>query len=270
MKNSSVLVALILLSLSYGCAGAGTVSRPAALPEAGPQFLAGYLAPEALPDSSLILPPPPGAGSAAQALDEELNRGLQTLRGTRRWSLAAQDADTTFPQAAGIFSCAVNAPLSERDTPHLYLLLRRTIADAAQSTGKAKARYRRPRPFAVNGQPICTPENQKYITDGSYPSGHATVGWAWALILTEIAPERADAILARGLAFGDSRAICNVHWPSDVAAGRVMGAGTVARLHADPRFQADLSAAKAEFADLRSKGAPPQRDCAAEAAALAP
>jgi acid phosphatase (class A) len=270
MKNYSVSVALILLSLSSGCAGGGALSRTADSPVAGPVFLTGYLAPAALPDSSLLLPPPPAAGSAAQALDDELNREYQALRGTRRWSMAARDADTTFPQAAGIFSCAVNAPLSERETPHLYLLLRRTIADAAQSTGKAKNRYSRVRPFVVNKQPICTPETQQYITDGSYPSGHATVGWAWALILTEVAPERTDAILARGLAFGESRAICNVHWPSDVAAGRVMGAGVVARLHADAAFRSDLEAARAEVAALRSKGAPPLRDCAAEAAALAP
>jgi acid phosphatase (class A) len=87
--------------------------------------------------------------------------------------------------------------------------------------------------------------------------------------LSEIAPKRSDAVLARGLAFGESRLVCNAHWYSDVAAGRIMGAGTVARLHADPGFRADLDAAKAEFADLSERGLKPQRDCAAEAAALA-
>ena len=48
-----------------------------------------------------------------------------------------------------------------------------------------------------------------------------------------------------------------------------MGAATVARLHADPTFLADLEAAKAEFAALRAKGVPPTGDCQAEAAALA-
>jgi hypothetical protein len=48
-----------------------------------------------------------------------------------------------------------------------------------------------------------------------------------------------------------------------------MGAATVARLHADPTFLADLEAAKAEFAALRAKGVPPTGDCKAEAAALA-
>jgi len=51
--------------------------------------------------------------------------------------------------------------------------------------------------------------------------------------------------------FGQSRIICNVHWQSDVNQGRIMGAATVARLHADPGFLADLEAAKAEIAALR-------------------
>ena len=105
--------------------------------------------------------------------------------------------------------------------------------------------------------------------DGSYPSGHTAIGWAWALILTEIAPDRADAILARGRAFGESRNVCNVHWHSDVVEGRFMGAAAVARLHADPAFRADLEAAKAELATVRAKGLKPSRDCDAEAKALA-
>jgi acid phosphatase (class A) len=45
---------------------------------------------------------------------------------------------------------------------------------------------------------------------------------------------------------GISRVICNVHWQSDVDAGRMMGAAAVARLHADEDFLADLRKAKAE------------------------
>ena len=116
---------------------------------------------------------------------------------------------------------------------------------------------------------MCTPEERKSLLEsGSYPSGHAAAGWAWALILAEIAPERLDAILARGLAFGESRVVCNVHWESDVAAGRILGAGVVARLHADAGFRQDLEAAREEVAAARAKGLKPRRDCADEAAAL--
>jgi len=105
--------------------------------------------------------------------------------------------------------------------------------------------------------------------NGSYPSGHTAIGWAWALILSEIASEQMDAILAWGWAFGESRLVCNVHWQSDVAEGRVVGASAVARLHTDFTFREDLEAAKAELRTVRARGLKPMRDCTAEAAALA-
>ena len=102
--------------------------------------------------------------------------------------------------------------------------LRRTLTDAGLSTYTAKNNCRHKRPFKVNENPVCTPEEEEKLRkDDSYPSGHTALGWAWALVLAEIAPDRADAVLARGRAFGESRIICNVHWHSDVVQGRFMG-----------------------------------------------
>jgi acid phosphatase (class A) len=100
----------------------------------------------------------------------------------------------------------------------------------------------------VNNTPICTPEEEDGLRkDGSYPSGHTAIGWAWALILAEVFPEQTDAILERGKEFGVSRNVCNVHWYSDVVAGRMMGAATVAKLHANKQFMIDLEVAKQEL-----------------------
>jgi acid phosphatase (class A) len=264
-----ILLVLACIGIIAGCAGFERQSKPAAVPEIHPGILAGYLKPESLPNSLMLLPPPPAAGSAALALDEELSMKSLDLRGTPRWELAIEDANLMFPEAANTFSCALGIPITENDTPHLYILLRRTLADAGLSTYPAKNHYQRTRPFVLNKKPTCTPEEEAHLKkDGSYPSGHTALGWAWALILSEIAPDLADAILARGRAFGESRMICNVHWHSDVVEGRFMGAAAVARLHADPNFRAELDAAKAELASVRAKGLKPTRDCQAEAEAL--
>jgi len=274
MKNFSILFALVTVlasvALTMGCASSGRLSQPAAVPELRPGIPAGYLSSKVLPNSLALIPPPPSSGSAALTYDEEVNRKGLSYRGTPRWTLATEDANMLFPQAASVFSCALGVPITEQDTPHLYMLLRRTLVDAGLSTYAAKNHYSRTRPFVVNKEPMCTPDEEKFLlTNGSYPSGHAAFGWAWALILSEISPEQTDAILARGRAFGESRVICNVHWQSDVIEGRFMGAGTVARLHADVTFRADLEAAKAELVAVRTKGLKPLRDCAAEAAAMA-
>jgi acid phosphatase (class A) len=259
---------LVSLAITVGCSGSKSQNRPAVL-EIRPGILAGYLKQEVLPNSQAILPPPPKSGSAGFALDDEASRRSFVLRNTMRWEQATDDAVLMFPQAAESFSCALGIPITEMNTPHLYLLLRRTLADTGFSTYNAKKYYQRKRPFLLNNEPICTPNEFEFlVSNGSYPSGHSAIGWAWALILSEIAPERADAILIRGRTFGESRVICNVHWYSDVVAGRMMGAATVARLHADPAFQAELKAAKAEFDALRARGREPDRDCEAEGDAL--
>ena len=265
-----LLLVLVSVAIIAGCASYDGRSKPAAVPEFRPGLLVGYLSPIALPSSLALVPPPPATGSAAFALDEEISRRSFALRDTPRWLLAISDADLAFPHVAGTFSCAVNAPITEEDTPHLYMLLRRTLTDVGLSTYTAKNHYNRTRPFVRNKEPICTPDKKALLEkDGSYPSGHTAVGWGWALILSEISPEQTDALLARGRAFGESRNVCNVHWHSDVIQGRLIAAGTVARLHADPTFRADLEIAKAELAAVRNKGLKPTRNCSAEAVALA-
>lgn len=240
--------------------GAVTVSDPARgvapglVEEIAPGLLEGYLSPEDLPNSLELLPPPPAEGSAAFALDQERSRQNMALRGMPRWDQAVKDANLHFPEAAESFSAVVGIPITEEATPRLSMLLRRVLTDAGLSTYAAKNHYVRARPFMMNGEPICTPEDKEgLIKDGSYPSGHTAIGWAWALVLCEIFPEHTDAVLARGRAFGESRMVCNVHWQSDVNEGRFMGAATVARLHADPEFLADLEAAKEEAAAIRTR-----------------
>ncbi|MFV0477125.1 MAG: acid phosphatase [Parahaliea sp.] len=222
-----------------------------------------------LPDSAALLPAAPAQDSALQTADEEANLAYQDLRGGQRWNLAVRDANLYFPAAAETFSCALNLPIGEQQTPFLYRVLRRTLADAGLSTYGAKNKYQRIRPFMVNNLVSCTPDEEEALRkDGSYPSGHTTIGWTWALLLAELAPERKDAILQRGWAFGESREICNVHWNSDTDMGRIMGSSAVAALHSNAEFKADFAQAKREVTALRKSGAVSFLNCAAEKRAL--
>jgi acid phosphatase (class A) len=261
----------LCLALGGVLAAAAALADPApATPEKQPGVVTGYLAPTALFDSAALLPPPPPEGSAPLAMDQAISRDAARLQGSPRWRQAGMDANLSFPWTAGAFSCALDAPITPRDTPHLYELLRRTAADAHAAAHAAKERYNRPRPFLVNKGPTCTPGAEEHLAqEGSYPSTHATIGWIWALLLAEASPDQGQAVLARGQSFGQSRVVCNAHWESDVIEGRVLAAATVARLHADPNFIGDLEAAKAEIGAARAKKLPPLRDCKAEAAALA-
>lgn len=269
-RAAIVLAALVL-------AGCQTAPVPPTSPEVvgefrpGSGYLKGYLDPKQLPNSLALLPKPAAEGSAEQAADLAIHRATRALRDTPRWALAAVDNNLKFPKAGETFSCALDLPISAEATPHLTMLLRRTLLDAGLSTYGAKDHYKRQRPFAALKESTCAPQEEAMLSkDGSYPSGHSAVGWAWALALAELAPDRANALLQRGHAFGQSRVVCGVHWQSDVDNGRVMGAAAVARLHADPTFQAQAVLARQEIEQARAKGQKSPLNCAAEAAALQP
>lgn len=214
-------------------------------------ILEGYLSKDESPNSLELVPPPPQKGSAAFQLDQEIAAKYVALKDEARTEQATQDAVLAFPEAVAAFNIVLDLQISEETTPHLYMILRRTLADAGLSTYAAKNHYQRKRPFMVNNTPICTPYDEAALRkDGSYPSGHTAIGWAWALILAEVFPGQADVILERGKQFGISRNVCNVHWHSDVVYGRMMGATAVAMLHSNTDFMVDLKLAKKEVTAL--------------------
>ncbi len=255
--------------LLAGCAAVEPVVPPTELPEIRPGYVAGYLTPEQLPNTVALLPPPPAAGSAALAADEEMYRATRKLKDTPRWALAASDAELRFPHATEFFQCALGIAISAEATPHLNMLLRRVRMDSSRANDKPKDHYKRARPYQVTKDPSCTPKEEARMKPDSFPSGHASIGWAWALTLAEVAPEKADAVLARGYAYGQSRVVCGVHYKSDVEAGRIVGAASVARLHTDPVFTAQVALARKEVQAAWAAGSKPKVDCEAETRALA-
>jgi acid phosphatase (class A) len=271
MKTQFLPIVVILLTASLvACSSTGPRTvLPEQVSEIAPGLVQGYLTKEEQLDSKVFAPPAPAQGSARQAMDDAVSANTEALRGTERWQSAIRDADLSFPAAAGTFSCALGIPVSEADTPWLYMLLRRTLTDIGLASYTAKNAYNRERPFMVKGNHTCTPGDEDALRkDGSYPSGHTGVGWGWALILTELAPDRAEVILARGRAFGESRNVCNAHWYSDVVTGRMVGAAAVAKLHSSDEFLEAMTAARAEIDSAREMGLTPVADCAAEAEAL--
>lgn len=269
MKNLFTSAALMALAALAACqtnapGTSGVATPPTTLEEIGELregsgFMNGYLGPRRLPDSAALLPPPPAEGSAAWLADLEAYQTTRALRDTPRWSQAQADNELRFPQATRAFSCALGVDIAEDATPHLYTLMRRTLADAGFSTYGAKQLYQRTRPFALLEEESCVPEEEEQLReDGSYPSGHTALGWAWGLVLAQLAPERADALLKRGYEFGQSRMICGVHWQSDVDAGRIMGAAATAKLQSDPVFLAQAELARAEIEAAWAAGAVPE------------
>lgn len=222
------------------------------------------------PNLVALLPPPPAAGSPAAEADQIASEAFLKLMDTPRWDIAILDAAMRAPGGATVFSCAANIPISEETTPLTMRVLRNTGIDIAMATRAPKKHYQRKRPFMTNEQPVCTPSGLRFLQkDGSYPSGHSSAGWAWGLLLAELIPDKADALVERGWHFGQSRAVCNVHWQSDIEQGRIVGSAIVAKLHSNRAFRAAMADARDELAKVRSQNLPVGRDCENEATALA-
>ena len=242
---------VLWLSILFGASAVSSASEidvTAPAPDIGHGLVQGYLHDQKPIDSVVFVPAPPETGSKWQAADDAISQDTMKLRSSARWDLAAQDAVLTFPEAAGIFQCSLGMKITEERTPALYRLLQRSLTDFGLATYPAKKAYQRPRPFLINGEDICTPGDFELLkTDGSYPSGHSAIGWGWALVLSQLAPEHAEQILARGRAYAQSRIICNVHWKSDTEAGMSVGSAAFARLQNDALFQATMAAAREEI-----------------------
>ena len=265
-------LALLIAGCTAAVAAPDSISTPVAAPtpqgqrvlfDMGPPYFPGPL-----PAGETLVGAPPAAGTDAMSRDERLSAAGLALYGSERFKLAARDADLGPGGVPGAFSCTAGVTISDAATPAVMHLLRRADADFGTSTSGVKKLYNRPRPFTVNNKPTCTPDSEEALRhNGSYPSGHSAIGYGSGLLLAAVFPDKAAALTRRGIEFGESRRVCNVHWESDIEAGRDFAAATFARLQSDPTFRDDLAKAQAEARTLGSASTP--ANCSIEAAALA-
>lgn len=223
-----------------------------------------YIADIYRPDMMQVLPPPPTTGSPADQDDRATFRETRKLQGSDRWSIAAKDVtDDRFTT----FACAMGMRLSPATAPALARVFDRM--GGGLLINPVKEAYAKRRPYLNQDLPICEPKTAHLAGNGDYPSGHTTAGWSTALVLAELLPEKATAILARGRAFGESRYICGSHSRSAVEAGFLSGASLVATLHASPAFRSDMALARKEMERLRKSAPEPQTtQCVVEGKAL--
>jgi acid phosphatase (class A) len=245
-----------------GSALIATVAVAQALQTALPQ---GYLGADK-PDILATLTPPPKAGSPRAEADRKMFRATRSLQGTPRWDLAVSDNSASY---LTLYRCALGVEISAEKTPKLLTLIRRVGRDASDMGNGAKAALNHPRPFLIDKGPTCIPKTDPSLQNPDYPSGHSTIGWTFGLLLAELAPDRAQPILVRARAFGESRMVCGVHNMSAVDAGRMTAQIALTAEHGSPAFRRDLEEARTELAAVRAATpAPDAAACAKEAALL--
>lgn len=207
----------------------------------------GYLSADEVEAIVTAVPPPPVAGTPAAKAEDELYRYLYRGTGAQRWQLAREDDAALYPR----FTAQLGFRPDRATAPALVALLNRVAADTLAVADKAKVRLPRLRPFQVEALArVCgqaaPPRPDAAARGTSYPSGHAAAGWSTALVLAEVAPAGAQAIIARAVSYGQSRVVCGLHFPGDVEAGHFVGSAVIAKAFEKPAFRRDLACARRE------------------------
>jgi acid phosphatase (class A) len=186
-----------------------------------------------------LLPPPPAVGSAEQQEEMALLVRLQQERTPAMVAFALADAERSVFRFADV----VGPQFTAETLPVTAAFFKAVKETGDHVLERAKKHWDRPRPYASN--PEITPCVPK-PGNASYPSGHSTFGTLVSIVLANMLPEKAVALAARAEQYRFNREIGGVHYPSDVAAGRIAGTVIAAFLFHNPEFQKQYAEARAE------------------------
>ena len=223
--NKIKLSSGILLSLFLCACSTAPAKRNARAYQAGHYLTQAQIAGETVP-----LPPAPG--SAQEKADMAAVRDWNVKRSTQQVDAARAQADETYDSLFGEVS-----PFTKPITPEAAAFLKRVEEDVEIPVAALKKQYGRPRPF------ITDPVNVKPCAEAghnSYPSGHTTLAYTYALLLSDLAPQRRAQFEAYAAQAGLNRVVCGVHYPSDVEAGKGLAGEIYSDLSKNPAFKADM------------------------------
>jgi acid phosphatase (class A) len=110
----------------------------------------------------------------------------------------------------------------------------------------AKEFFAHPRPFDLDSHLSSVCGMKPGAAKRSYPSGHATVGYLSALVLTMMAPEKGQIIRARADEYAHTRVVCGDHYSADLPASKEAAELLIGAMLGSRKFQEEFLAAKAE------------------------
>jgi len=191
------------------------------------------------------IPPAPAAGSPTDQAD--LAEVLKRQASRTPAEIAEAMFDKSF-RLEIVTNGVLNSNFSPQNFPITFKLLQHVNEDESLLNSTLKNKYARPRPFAAHAEvhPLFK------VDQFSYPSGHSSGSHTFADILGVLFPDKKAALLARADAVGHSRVVAGVHYPSDITAGKQLAQALMDALMANPAFQNDLAAAKAEIAQKQN------------------
>jgi acid phosphatase (class A) len=194
-----------------------------------------------IPPQNILTPPP--ARDSMPEKDEIAE--LLAMRSAAAPAALEQAARDQGLEGAPLFADVIGARWHLAKLPKTKFLTDQVLAASRADAGKAAAYFHRARPSAADARiKPCAPQGN---AADSYPDARATAGFAQAIVLASLMPERGSAILARATRHGENAIVCGLHFRSDVSAGQQLGTALAMQLMNQPGFKALFSQAQAEL-----------------------
>ena len=210
------------------------------------QFPDPFLPDEQRPNGIMWLPEPPSLTGGDFYNDfyyYQWGKEQRDEEWIAEWALWDEGVDLSR-----VFSPCLDFPLTHETTPEILRLAEAATSDAVRANSSAKNYYKRKRPFATFNEPSLKPEeDEEEALTYSYPSGHSSRGWMYALALATVAPERTEILMLRARYYAIHRVICGHHWKSDIDAGKIEASVIFAAITGTPEYQEQLQKARAEY-----------------------
>ena len=192
-------------------------------------------------DVSTLLPPPPVDGSPIDRAELAAVIDLQAHTSDARRAQAVVDAKESIYT---LYAPVLGGKFDPANLPATTALFERVGASEGKTIDPSKKIFGRLRPFQAH------PEVQGLeprSTSGSYPSGHATKATLFAIVMSDLLPEKKRELWERAEDYKLSRLIMGMHYQSDLDAGARCGTAIATVMYTLPEFHTALEAARTEL-----------------------
>lgn len=230
MKTLALRCAASLLLVSTACAAGHADATHA------------YLSQTQIQQVMAILPPPSPPGTAEDQADRAATDQAFAARSTADFNAALQEEKFD----AFAFAAVIGPGFQAQRLPHVAALFKEAEAETKDAVDQSKDHWMRLRPCPPESDCAKHPEEAKKKSYG-YPSGHSSRATVDALLLAQLFPQDADALLQHSRDIGWRRVVKGVHTLQDIYGGRVFGQALATAMLASPAMQHDLAAARAEL-----------------------
>jgi len=192
-------------------------------------------------DWRALVSPPPGDDSIAGRADRDVVILLDHNRTPEQAALALHyDKFDPFILLADVLGRSCTAA----NLPRTKAFLDQSWTECRPVISAAKSAWNRPRPAIANPGLHTVTEKS---TSAAYPSGHAFSAAYLAVLFTAILPEHAGDWSKQEQLVGWSRLVGGAHYPSDVAAGNILGEAVGREMLKSPKIRQAIEEVRAEL-----------------------